>query len=102
MTISYFRVILVIDKIKFKKESEVVKMEIHKIFMSLKNRNVEAKKLKADGYKVIVHTSTNQQLHPQYVEDYPYQDVKNDNGFGNTVYKTFFKSLYIVEAEKMY
>lgn len=41
-------------------------------------------------------TVTNQQLHPQYVEDFEGPE-KYQTGFGNTVYKTPFAKLYTIE-----
>lgn len=42
----------------------------------------------------------NQQLHPQYVEDYAKETgevlTEADKGFGNTIYKTSFAAIYIL------
>ena len=47
-------------------------------------------------------SSTNQQLHPQYVEDYTLETghvlTAADKGFGNTIYKTRFAHLYHLEV----
>ena len=40
-----------------------------------------------------------QQIHPMYVEDRKDTAAGQDRGFGNTVYKTYFKNLYEVEWE---
>lgn len=36
----------------------------------------------------------NQQVHPEYIADYA---GSFETGFGNTMYKTFFTTLYILE-----
>ena len=58
-------------------------------------RDSKARELKAAGYKVRRSSVRNQLLHPQYVDDYKGPE-KNDTGLGNTVYKTHFSVLYIV------
>lgn len=40
-------------------------------------------------------STRNQQIHPMYVQDVG----SDDTGIGNTVYKTFFAVLYILELE---
>ena len=65
--------------------------KMHPLFMHKENRDAYVKSL---GYKVRRTSIRNQRLHPHYVDDYPNQDVRNDNGFGNTVYKTMFSVLY--------
>ncbi len=40
----------------------------------------------------------NQLLHPQYVEDYPRVLTQEERGFGNNLYKTYFKVLYEVKS----
>lgn len=40
----------------------------------------------------------NQCIHPMYVEDERNTEAGRDTGFGNTVYKTFFGCLYILEG----
>lgn len=39
----------------------------------------------------------NQQIHPMYIEDLQDTPGAQDTGIGNTVYKTFFGVLYILE-----
>ena len=63
-------------------------------YMYQENRNKKVKELRNKGYVVRKTSIRNQLLHPAYVKDYPNQSEKNDNGFGNTLYKTYFKSLY--------
>ena len=67
-------------------------------FMDKKKRDDEAVKLRAQGKDVRVSVSTNQQLHPMYVEDWPYELSQAEKGFGNTLYRTHFAKLYNVEV----
>jgi len=66
-------------------------MRLPPLFMDQKNRNAAWKAAGKPGKR---NTTRNQILHPQYVEDYPDQEVKDNNGFGNTLYKTPFAVLY--------
>lgn len=69
----------------------------NEIYMKRENRDQRARELKADGYSVKRRSERNQQLHPMYVEDWPGDLSDADKGFGNTVYKTMFGNLYVVE-----
>lgn len=60
-------------------------------FMNRANRD---KAWRAEGCPGKRCTHHNQNVHPMYVEDYPIPEVRADSGCGNTVYDTFFKSLY--------
>ena len=71
-------------------------MAIRERYQSKANRDARYKELKAQGVKAFRSTTGPQQIHPQYVEDFVGPE-KNDTGFGNTVYKTYFKNLYVVE-----
>ena len=62
-------------------------------FQSKENRKLVAARLKALGYKVRYSSMRNQQLHPQYVDDWE-NDL--DTGFGNVQYRTFFSVLYML------
>lgn len=42
-------------------------------------------------------TVMHQQIHPMYVEDFEGPE-KEQTGFGNTVYKTYFAKLYTLEV----
>ena len=68
-------------------------------YMNLKNRNKKVKELREiygrDAVKV--STSNDQLIHPQYIDDFEGPE-KTDTGIGNTVYKTYFKSLYHVNV----
>lgn len=48
------------------------------------------------------YTIRNQNLHPMYVEDYEKETgvtlTQEDKGFGNTIYATFFRTLYCLDA----
>lgn len=70
---------------------------IREHYQSKEKRDQRYKELKAKGHNVIRTISSNQLLHPQYVEDYE-GAAKYDTGFGNTVYKTHFPKLYNVET----
>lgn len=66
------------------------------LFQDKEKRDARYKELRVAGKKVIRSSTGPQQIHPQYVEDYV-GAAKYDTGFGNMVYKTFFKNLYVVE-----
>ena len=70
------------------------------LFQSKENRDMAFKELKAQGKAVKKSSISGQQLHPQYVEDFPDKSIKADNGFGNVHYKTFFPKLYCIESEE--
>lgn len=70
------------------------------LYISKENRKNRVNQLKSEGYIPILSTHRNQQLHPMYIQDYTQVtgiELKpEDKGFGNTIYKTYFKTLYIV------
>jgi len=68
------------------------------LFMDKHNRDVKAKELQSQGLTVVRSSTSNQLLHPMYVEDYPRKLSPEECGFGNTIYKTHFAKLYIVEV----
>jgi len=74
-------------------------MRLNEAYMNRKNRDARYRELTNQYGKSNVSRSSirNQLLHPQYVVDFTGPE-KNDTGFGNTVYKTYFKALYIVEV----
>lgn len=71
---------------------------MEKLYMNRKNRDAEAKRLKAKGCLVKKGSDKNQLLHPAYVEDWKQETGREltnaDLGFGNQIYKTLFKTLY--------
>lgn len=69
---------------------------IFEYYQDKDNRDARYKELLAQGRNVFRSTAASQKLHPQYVRDFKGPE-KNETGFGNTVYKTLFKNLYIVE-----
>jgi hypothetical protein len=71
-------------------------MKLHLLFMDKAKRDARYFELKAEGRNLRRSTTGPQQIHPQYVEDFTGCE-KDDTGFGNTVYKTYFKNLYLVE-----
>lgn len=66
---------------------------MHKLFMSREKRDEAWEKGGRRGRR---STVTGQQLHPMYVEDFEGPE-KEQTGFGNTVYKTYFSKLYTIE-----
>ncbi len=68
-----------------------------KLFMTKENRDKQAQAWKAQGYAVRKYSVRNQNLHPMYVEDYPYPLSAEDKGFGNTLYQTIFDRLFGAE-----
>ncbi len=71
---------------------------MHKLFMTKENRDAAFEVLKAEGKKCKRSSSGLTLIHPQYVEDFPDQSIKADNGFGNAHYKTRFEKLYSLEV----
>jgi hypothetical protein len=69
------------------------------LFSDRAKRDARAKELLAQGRKVHRSTSKNQQIHPMYIEDLAANVSEADKGFGNTIYKTFFATLYKIEVE---
>jgi hypothetical protein len=71
---------------------------MHKIYMNKANRDAEWNK--SGGRRSSIK---NQLLHPQYVEDYEKETgvtlTVADCGFGNTIYKTHFATLYKLEGD---
>lgn len=76
-------------------------MKEHYAYMNIKNRNAKAKELIAQGYKIRKSSIRGQEVHPEYVDDYE-QIVRPltsmDTGFGNIMYKTYFKVLYLIDV----
>lgn len=75
---------------------------MHLIYMNKTNRDSAWKKIPKVERKNYVRTSfRNQLMHPMYVEDYEdemgIQLTDADKGFGNEIYMTHFKVLYIIE-----
>jgi len=70
---------------------------IRETYLNRAARDARAKELKAQGLQVKRRATGPCQLHPMYVKDFEGQE-KNETGFGNTVYKTYFGNLYQVEA----
>lgn len=65
-------------------------------FMTKANRDAKAKEMKAQGYAVRKESARNQNLHPMYVDDWPYPMTEEDKGFGNGLYMTGFSAIYTV------
>lgn len=73
-------------------------MTIHERYQDKKNRDARAKELKAQGLTVIRRSSGPCELHPEYIKDWAHTLSAEDKGFGNTLYKTYFKNTYLVEV----
>ena len=67
------------------------------LFESKENRDLKFKELKNSGRLVKKSTVRHQQLHPMYVEDLKQNLRKEDCGFGNTLYTTWFEVLYTIK-----
>lgn len=67
-------------------------------YQTKENRDLKAKELKLAGHLVKKSSIGNQLTHPMYIEDWPYKLTEQDKGFGNGIYKTFFKKIYSVEV----
>ena len=76
-------------------------MKIHELYMSKALRDERYKELKAQGRNVVRRVSTGQLIHPQYIDDWNLHSGRElrpeEKGFGNTIYKTYFSKLYVVE-----
>jgi hypothetical protein len=74
--------------------------------MNKKNRDAEFKRLggTAAGYKKT--SMRNQLLHPMHLEDYEKETghvlSESDKGFGNGIYRTYFKAVYSIERINSY
>lgn len=65
------------------------------------NRDNKYNQLKSAGVAAIRRTASNQSLHPMYVDDAnetEHANAAKDTGFGNSVYRTFWPKLYIVDV----
>lgn len=72
------------------------------VYQTRENRDMAYRELIQQGaqkHHLRRFTLRNQQLHPQYVNDYQGQE-REQTGFGNTVYKTYFPVLYILELRE--
>jgi hypothetical protein len=63
-------------------------------FMVKANRDRAFNLLSAKGVRARKTSSSNQRIHPEYVEDYV---GVIETGFGNTMYQTPFKKLWKIE-----
>src|SRR3970040_392874 len=66
----------------------------HLVYQRKENRDRAFTMVKAAGLNARRSTSRNQQIHPEYVEDYV---GKIETGFGNVMYETLFPVLYVLE-----
>lgn len=71
---------------------------MHRTFMNKANRDAAYKQAGNRGRRSSI---SNQLLHPMYVEDYEQETGRKltqaDKGFGNTIYKTHFSKLYLLD-----
>ena len=66
---------------------------MEKLYKNRENRDAEARRLKQESCSVKKYSIRNQQLHPEYVEDEA-EYLREQTGFGNTIYRTFYNVLY--------
>ncbi len=66
-------------------------------YQKKENRNKAYILLKNVGIMPEKSTSSNCQIHPEYIEDYA---GTIEVGFGNSMYLTYFKKLYDLKREK--
>ena len=59
------------------------------------NRDIAISILKNVNVGFKLSASANQQIHPEYIEDYA---GEIEIGFGNSMYQTYFKKLYNLEV----
>ena len=72
-------------------------MNVRLHFQSKEKRDAKYKELKATGHDVMKSRSVGSLLHPEFIADY--EGIgKEDNKFGNTLYKTQWGVLYTVET----
>jgi hypothetical protein len=71
-------------------------MRIRETYQDKAKRDARWKELKERGVNCFRRTTGPSYVHPMYIRDFSGPE-KQDTGFGNTVYKTFFKNLYVVE-----
>jgi len=72
--------------------------------MNKKNRDEFWKGLSKEGQARLRRTSArNQLMHPVYVDDYTEETgvslTRQDKGFGNTIYRTYFSVIYMIEKK---
>ena len=65
-------------------------------YMKRENRDSKARELRAEGREIKKSSMRNQNMHPMYVLDWPETLTAEDKGFGNTIYQTLFKVIYMV------
>ena len=74
---------------------------MHELYLNQKTRNKRFKELQEQGLKIRKTTTRNQQLHPEYIHDYEQETgiklTAEDKGFGNNIYQTYFKVLYVID-----
>ncbi len=70
---------------------------INEHYISRERRDTRYRELIAAGHRVRRRSSRNQQIHPEYIEDY---EGTYQTGFGNTDYKTCFAVLYGIESRR--
>ena len=66
-------------------------------FCNKANRDTVFKLAKAEGLNIKKSSIKNQQLHPEYLEDYK---GTYNTGFGNTDYQMFWANLYNIEVAR--
>lgn len=72
-------------------------MRFYETYAERKNRDARYKLLKSAGLSVRRTSIRNQLTHPMFIEDRKQGLSQADCGLGNSIYKTHFSVLYIVE-----
>ena len=81
----------VIQKVYNESKAISKAIRIGSLFISKEKRNELAAKCKKEGYIVKKSNVRNQQLHPEYIEDY---EGQIEIGFGNSDYRRYWQVLY--------
>lgn len=67
------------------------------LFSNKENRDRAYKQLVDAGYQVRRTVHNNQLIHPEYIEDY---SGNIETGYGNTMYRTGFSKLYVIDKKR--
>lgn len=68
------------------------------LFANKANRDARYAEMKAQGIVAKRGSIRGQCIHPMYIEDEKQGLSKEDCGFGNTIYKTLYGTLYTLET----
>jgi hypothetical protein len=71
---------------------------IHESYEHKENRDKRAKELQKLGFTVRRTRMKGQTMHPSYIKDYSGEG--KDNSFSNGYYRTYFATIYNLDAKK--